>query len=105
MKAIITKTITVEFDLNKERKHIKECFKKKKEKPYRDALINVIDTFEKDGLNAAYDEYDKLPYNELDEYPLQESMGRWWWQINSQSFMYEPNVIQQHRLEIIKTEL
>lgn len=104
MKAIITKITTVEFDLDEERKRIKKCFNKKKEKQYRDALLNVIDVFEKNGYYAAYDVYDDLPYNEIDEYPLQESMGIWWSQIHGQHFQYENNVKHEHKLEFIKTE-
>ena len=105
MKAIITKITTVEFDLDVERNHIKKCFKKKKEKRYRDALLHVIDVFEENGLYAAYDVYDELPYNEIDEYPLQESMGKWWWQINGQHFMYDENVTDVVTTELIKTEV
>lgn len=105
MKAIITKITTVEFDLDEERNRIKKCFNKKKEVVYKNALLEVIDVFEKDGFNKAYDVYDALPYNEIDEYPLQESMGKWWYQINSDFFMYEDNVKHVHRMEIIKTEI
>jgi hypothetical protein len=102
MKAIITKISTIEFDLDNERDRIKRIFKRKNEEPYRDALLNVIDIFEKDGIAAADNAYDALPYNEIDEYPLQESMGKWWWQINDNDFMYESNVETIRRLEIIK---
>jgi len=105
MKAIITKITTVEFDLDVERKLVKECFKKKKEKLYRDALLNVIDVFEKDGYSKAYDAYDDLPYNEIDEYPLQESMGFWWYQISGWNFQYKENVSHTLKTEIIKTEI
>lgn len=100
MKAIITKVTTVEFNLDEERKRVKKCFNKKRERVYRDALLNVIDVFEKDGYAAACDVYDNLPYNEDGEYPLQESMGKWWYQINgSQFFKYEDNMKHDYKLE------
>lgn len=106
MKAIITKTTVVEFDLDKERNRIKTIFDKESEKVYRDALLNVIDIFDKNGYYDAYDAYDALPYNEIDEYPLQESMGKWWWQINGdRKFAYEDNVKHSTKLELIKTEV
>jgi hypothetical protein len=103
MQVIITKVKTVDIDLDAERKKIKKGFNKKSERVYRDKLIEVIDIFERDGFNMACDAYDELPYNEVDEYPLQESMGIWWWQIiNDQSFNYHDNVKHQYKMEIIK---
>ena len=68
--------------------------------------MNVIDIFDKKGYHDAYDAYVDLPYNELDEYPLQESMGKWWYQINGDTmFAYEDNVKHEAKLEIIKTEI
>ena len=101
MKVILTKITTVEVDLDKERERITKIFKKKK---YRDPLLKVIDIFEKEGYHKAYDAYNELPYNEEDEYPLQESMGKWWYQINGdQWFAYDDNVNHDYKMEIIKT--
>jgi hypothetical protein len=106
MKVICTKTTTIEFDLNKERVRINQIFNKKKnDKKYRESLLNVIDVFERDGLHKAIEAYDDLPYHEEDEYPLQESMGIWWWQINGNEFLYKDNVKEDYKIEIIKTEV
>lgn len=105
MQVVITKVKTVEFDLNEERKKIKKSFNKKSERLYRDKLIEVIDIFEEEGLSEnLYNHYDTLPYNEIDEYPLQESMGIWWWQITTSDdmFNYENNVEHDTVVEIIK---
>ena len=103
MKVILTHTTTIEFDLEDERNRVRRCFDKKKERMYRDKLIEVIDIFEKDGYDKAYEAYENLPYNEIDEYPLQESMGEWWYQINGdQFFRYDDNVKHDYKMEIIK---
>lgn len=100
MKIIKTKVTTIEFDPEEERNRIHRLFKKMK---YRDALIKVIDVFEKDGLDAAYEVYDELPYNEEDEYPLQESMGIWWFNIHGDLLYNEKaKVTEETKIEIIK---
>ena len=100
MIIIKTRTLIIDVDLEEERNRIRRLFK---QKLYQKALIKVIDDFEKYGYSKACDAYDALPYNKKDEYPLQESMGKWWWQMHG-SFEYEKNVIDQTKLEIIKTE-
>lgn len=103
MRVIVTKRRIVTFDLNEERERIKRAFSKKKERLYRDKLLEVIDVFEEHGYDKAVDVYDDLPYNDVDEYPLQESMGEWWWQINGHSmFAYEDNVKHEYEMQIIK---
>jgi hypothetical protein len=103
MKVILTHTTTIELNLEEERNRVRRCFKKKKEAPYRDRLIEVIDIFEKDGYEKALEAFDHLPYNEIDEYSLKESMGKWWYQINGdQFFRYEDNMKHEHSMEIIK---
>jgi hypothetical protein len=96
MKIIVTNTRTI--DLNEERKRIRKLFRNPL---YRDALINVIDVFEKDGFEKAWDVYFDLPYNKEDEYPLQESMGKWWSQVSESWFLHEKNVKHEQKIEII----
>ena len=100
MKIIKTKVTTIEFDPEKERQRIMDLF----DNPiYIDALIKVIDVFERDGLDAAYEAYDELPYNEEDEYPLQESMGVWWFNIHGDLLYNEKaKVTEETKIKIIK---
>jgi len=100
MKVIVTNTRTITIDLEEERKRIRKLFKK--QPSYQDALIGVIDAFEKDGYNKALELYFGLPYNEEDEYPLQESMGKWWYQVGGDDFLWENNVENKRKMEIIK---
>ena len=97
MKVTLTKVTTIDIDLEKERERIRKIFDNE---TYRNALLNVIDVFEKEGYEKSADAYDALPYNEEDEYPLQESMGKWWWQINGHGFMWEDNIHTEHGMEI-----
>jgi len=92
MKVVTVVVSVVEFDLTQERERIRSLFKRKKEERYRNALLAVIDAFEKGGLDLATKAYDRLPRHKEEEYPLQESMGKWWWQIHGNQFMYEDNV-------------
>jgi len=102
MKIIKTKITTIHVDLEKERQIIRDFFGGRYSK-YRKPLIEVIDTFEKDGYDAAFEKYLNLPYNEDDEYPLQESMGVWWHNIHG-DLLYnrKANVTIDTKLEIIK---
>ena len=100
IQIIITKTIEIAFNPEEERRRIRRLFKNG---VYRDSLIEVIDVFEKDGLNAALEIYYKLPYNEKDEYPLQESMGVWWHNIFGDLLYCEDSKAKMYeKIEIIK---
>jgi hypothetical protein len=100
MKIIKTKTTVIEFDPEEERQRIRRLFGNP---TYQEALIKVIDVFEKDGLDAAYDVYDQLPYNEEDEYPLQESMGTWWHNLHGDLlYSKRAKVTEDTKIEIIK---
>ena len=100
MKIIKTIVSTIEFDPEEERERIRRLFHNDL---YRDSLIEVIDVFEKDGLEAAYVVYFQLPYNEEDEYPLQESMGIWWHNIHGDLLYNEKaKVTEETKIEIIK---
>jgi hypothetical protein len=100
MKIIKTKTTIIDFDPEHERQRIMDLF----DNPiYIDSLIRVIDVFEKDGLDSAYEVYDNLPYNEEDEYPLQESMGIWWHNIHGDLLYNEKaKVTEDTKIEILK---
>lgn len=99
MKVIVTNTRTITIDLEQERQRIMDLF----DNPiYIDSLIGVIDAFEKDGYDKALELYFGLPYNEEDEYPLQESMGKWWSQVGGDDFLWDNNVENERKMEIIK---
>jgi len=67
----LLRTQVIEIDLDSERKRLNECFTGAKLKRH----LKILDCFEKGEWEKCNDLYDKLPYDEKEEYSEQENVG------------------------------
>lgn len=76
MKIKIIKQIEYNFDYDAEVKSIKRIFSSEDEQKFIAPLLAVLDAFWiENNLEKTMDLYDNLPYNDVREYPLQESVN------------------------------